>query len=76
MTTYTVIVFKQADNEIDALFALNERLEYVSSESYTDIAEAYEKLTEAQTEGKTAIVLSDSLLTDLAVRAIKQKQAS
>lgn len=76
MSTYTVIVFKQSETELDALFALNERLELLLSETYSNIAEAYEKLAMEQSRGNKAIILSDSLITELAVKAINLKKAS
>lgn len=73
MTGYTLVVFKESETELDALFSITERLEHISSETYADIGEAYEKLTVEQSRGNKAILLSDSLIMDLAKDIVKKK---
>lgn len=73
MKSYTVVIFKKSELSLDALIHDNERLEHVSHKSYTDIAEAYENLKIAQSEGNEAILLSDSLITDLFTNTVKKK---
>ena len=70
MQKYAVITFREAENTIDALFSSEKRLEVNSFKIHTDIAEAYENLTERKSEGCEAIVLSETMLVDLATRII------
>lgn len=72
MTGYTLVVFKESETELDTLFSITERLEHISSETYTDIGEAYEKLTVEQSRGNKAILLSNSLVMDLAKNIVKE----
>ncbi|ENV00384.1 hypothetical protein [Acinetobacter variabilis] len=76
MNSYTVVIFKEAETEIDALLSLNERLEHISHKTYTDIGQAYEKLTDEQSRGNRAILLADSLIIDLATNILKKKTDS
>ena len=73
MQIFTLVVFKESETELDALFSLNERYEHISHKTYTDIGEAYEKLAMEQSRGNKAILLSDSLITELATQVIKKK---
>lgn len=73
MQNFTLVIFKESETELDALFSLNERYEHVSHKTYTDIGEAYKNLTMEQSRGNKAILLSDSLITDLATQVIKKK---
>lgn len=70
MSKFAVIQFREAENCIDALFSSEKRLEVDTFKIHTDIAEAYENLTQCKSEGIEAIVLSETMLVDLATRII------
>lgn len=70
MQKYAVITFREAENNIDALFSSEKRLEIDDYKIHTNIADAYQNLTERKSEGVEAIVLSETLLVDLATRII------
>lgn len=70
MTKFALITLKQSENSLDALISSEKRLEAVNYEIYTDIGEAYEKLVQSKQDGLEAIVLSQSLIVDLAAKVL------
>ena len=70
MTKFAVITFKQSENSIDALISPEKRLEAVNYEIHTDIAKAYENAAKSKQEGFESVILSKSLIVDLAAKIL------
>lgn len=70
MNKFAVIKFREAEHCIDALISPDKRLEVDEYEIYTNLADANEKRAQCESEGIEAIVLSETMLVDLATRII------
>lgn len=65
MDKFALVTLKQAENDIDVLKGLNERLELQNIEVCTNVAEAYEKLAQRNSMGFDGVVLSQSLVNEI-----------